>query len=94
MQDKLAEVLIIEEPTTMDTLTIHPATTPLDALMAHFTSSSKSVQRAFTKYIIEAHADEVETRRQQMMMKQSITQAFKELKEDKARPVEELFDEL
>ena len=66
----------------------------MDALLAHFTSSSKSVQRAFIRYIIEAHADEVETRRQQMMMKQSLTQAFKELEEGKARPVEELFGEL
>lgn len=78
----------------MATLTIPQATSPLDALLAHFTSSSKSVQRAFTKYIIEAYAEEVEERRQHMMMKQSLTQAFKELKEGKARPVEELFDEL
>ena len=78
----------------MATLTIQPATSPFDALLAHFTSSSKSVQRAFTKYIIEAHAEEVEARRQQMMMKASLTQAFKELKEGKARPVEELFNEL
>lgn len=52
------------------------------------------MQRAFTKYIIDAHAEEVETRRQQMMMKESFKQAFKELKEGKARPVEELLNEL
>lgn len=34
------------------------------------------------------------TRRQQLMMKESLTQALKELKEGKARPVEELFSEL
>lgn len=78
----------------MAALTTQSATTPLDALLAHFASSSKSVQRAFTKYIIEAHADEVEKRRQQMMMKQSLTQAFKELKEGKAHPVEDLFNDL
>lgn len=39
-------------------------------------------------------AEEVETRRQQMMMKESLTQAFKELKEGKARPVEDLLSEL
>lgn len=78
----------------MAALTIQQTTSPLDALMAHFASSSKSVQRAFTKYIIDTHAEEVEERRQQMMMKQSLTQAFKELKEGKTRPVEELFDEL
>lgn len=78
----------------MATSTIQPAVSPLDALLAHFTSSSKSVQRAFAKYIIEAYAEDVETRRQQMMMKNSLTQAFKELKEGKARPIEELLDEL
>ncbi len=67
---------------------------PLEALMAHFASSSKSVQRAFAKYIIDNNAKEVATRRQQMMMKESLTQAFKELKEGKARPVEELLSEL
>lgn len=66
----------------------------MDALLAHFVSSSKSVQRAFTKYIIDTHAEEVEARRQQMMMKESLTQAFKELKEGKTRPVEELLNEL
>ena len=76
------------------TSSIHPQANPLDALMAHFASSSKSVQRAFTKYIIDAYAEEVETRRQQVMMKESLTQAFKELREGKARPVEELFDKL
>ena len=69
-------------------------TSPLEALMAHFASSSRSVQRAFTKYIIDANAEEVATRRQQLMMKESLKQAFKELKEGKARPVEELFSEL
>lgn len=39
-------------------------------------------------------AEEVITRRQQLMMKESLTQAFKELKEGKSRPVEELFSEL
>lgn len=67
---------------------------PLEALMAHFASSSRSVQRAFTKYIIDANAEEVVTRRQQLMMKESLTQAFRELKEGKTRPVEELFSEL
>lgn len=78
----------------MATLTIQQSTSPLDALMAHFASSSKSVQRAFTKYIIDTHANEVEARRQQAMVKESLTQAFKELTEGKDRPVEELFNEL
>ncbi|MBQ0021647.1 MAG: hypothetical protein KBT29_00220 [Prevotellaceae bacterium] len=78
----------------MATLAIQQQTSPLDALMAHFASSSKSVQRAFTKYIIEANAEEVEVRRQQMMMKESLKQAFKELEEGNARPVEELLNEL
>lgn len=70
------------------------STSPLEALMAHFASSSRSVQRAFTKYIIDANADEVVTRRQQLMMKESLSQAFKELKEGKSRPVEDLLGEL
>lgn len=74
--------------------TVQPHTSPLDALMAHFASSSKSVQRAFTKFIIDTHAEEAETRRQQMMMKESLKQAFKEMNEGKARPVEELLGEL
>ena len=78
----------------MATLTIQQQTSPLDALVAHFASSSKSVQRAFSKYIIEANAEEAETRRQQIMMRDSLKQAFKELKEGQARPVEELFNEL
>lgn len=78
----------------MATSTIQPVTSPLDALLAHFTSSPKSVQRAFAKYIIDAHAEEVEARRQQMMVKHSLTQAFTEMKEGKVRPVEELFGEL
>ena len=78
----------------MATIATQKTISPLDALMAHFTSSSKSVQRAFARYIIEAHAEEVEARRQQMIMKESLTQAFKELKEGKARPIEELFSEL
>ena len=78
----------------MATLAIQQQTSPLDALMAHFASSSKSVQRAFTKYIIETNAEEVEVRRQQMMMKESLKQAFKELEEGNARPVEELLNEL
>lgn len=75
-------------------MAIQAGTSSLDALLVHFASSSKKVQRAFTKIIIDAHAKEVETRRQQMMMKESLTQAFKEMKEGKARPVEELFGEL
>lgn len=38
-------------------------------------------------------AEEVVTRRQQLMIKESLTQAFKELNEGKSRPVEELFSE-
>lgn len=77
----------------MATSTTQQPTSPLDALMAHFASSSKSVQRAFTKYIIETNAEEVETRRQQIMIRESLKQAFQELKEGKARPVEELLNE-
>ena len=76
------------------TITSQPQASPLDALMAHFASSSKSVQRAFTRYIIDAHAEEVEARRQQVMIKESLTQAFKEMYAGKARSVKRLLDEL
>lgn len=80
----------------MPTIAIQPHTeaTPLESLMAHFSSSSKKVQRAFTKCIIDAYAEEVEIRRQQKMMKESLTQAFKEHKEGQACPVEEFFSKL
>lgn len=70
------------------------ATSPLEALVAHFNASSKSVQRAFTKLVIESKANELAAARQKALVRQSLHQAFKELNADEARPVEELFNEL
>lgn len=67
---------------------------PLEALMAHFNASPKSVQRAFAKFIIDSKANDLEIARQKAMVRQSLTHAFKELKNNEARPVEDLLDEL
>lgn len=67
---------------------------PLEALVAHFNASSKSVQRAFTHIIIESRANELEEARQKAMVRESLSQAFAEHKSGQARPVENLFAEL
>lgn len=67
---------------------------PLDALVAHFNASSKSVQRAFARIIIESRANELEEARQKAMVRESLTQAFTELKACQARPIENLLAEL
>lgn len=67
---------------------------PLDALLAHFNASSKSVQRAFANIIIESRANELEVARQKAMVRQSLNQAFQEIKNGEARTIDNLFDEL
>lgn len=67
---------------------------PFEALLAHFNASSKSVQNAFAKYIIESRAEEMETARQKAMLRQSLNRAFEELKTEQGRPIEALFSEL
>lgn len=67
---------------------------PLDALKAHFYASSKSVQRAFVNMIIESRAEELETARQKAMVRESLNQAFTELKNGEARTIDNLFNEL
>lgn len=81
----------------MATITVQPqmSVSPLDALMTHFASTSKSVQRAFTKYIVETYATQQdENLRQQQMMKDSLTRAFSELKAGEAKPIDDLFADL
>lgn len=81
--------------TTTTQLSNHSVSvSPLEALLAHFNASPKSVQRAFANIILENRAEELETARQKAMLRQSINQAFKEFKDNKARPIEALFDEL
>ena len=53
---------------------------PLEALWALFKSQPKSVRRAFTKKLIQEEVD-AEAIHNQMVVKQSLTQAFKELAE-------------
>ena len=67
---------------------------PFDALLAHFNASSKSVQNAFVKFIIENRAEEMETARQKAMLRQSIARAYNELKANESRPFEDLLAEL
>lgn len=81
----------------MATITTQPkmSVSPLDALMTHFASTSKSVQRAFTKYIMDTYAAQQDkSLRQQKMMKDSLTRAFSELKAGEAKPIDDLLAEL
>lgn len=75
-------------------MTTAQTVSPLDALIAHFNASSKSVQRAFARMIIETRADELEAAREKAMVRQSLTQAFTELKTNQTRSIEQLFAEL
>lgn len=64
----------------MDTLAINNFTvTPLEALWALFKSQPKPVRKAFVKKLIEEDVESA-TLRQQLEVKQSLTQAFRELK--------------
>ena len=64
----------------MDTLAINNFTvTPLEALWALFKSQPKTVRKAFAKKLIEEDVESA-TLRQQLEVKQSLTQAFRELK--------------
>ncbi|MCW4129151.1 hypothetical protein ONT16_13020 [Prevotella copri] len=51
---------------------------PLESLWALFKSQPKSVRKAFTKKLMQEEVD-AETMHNQMLVKQSLTQAFKEL---------------
>lgn len=68
---------------------------PLDALMAHFASTSKSVQRTFVNYIVKTYASQQDQKlRQQKAVKESLTRAFSEIKAGEARSIDELLSEL
>ena len=63
----------------METMTLQrPVIRPLDALWALFESQPKNVRKAFVKRLLQEDV-EAETTRQQLVVKQSLTQAFKEL---------------
>jgi hypothetical protein len=65
----------------MDTTSINNAfVSPLEALWALFKSQPKSVRKAFTKKLLQENV-EAEMMRRQLVVKQSLKQAFKELNE-------------
>lgn len=53
---------------------------PLDALWALFKSQPKAVRSAFTLRLLQEDVD-AEAMRQRLVVKESLTQAFKELRE-------------
>lgn len=65
----------------MNVMTLQePTVRPLDALWTLFKMQPKTVRRAFAKRLLEEDV-EAETMRQQMVVKNSLAQAFKELEE-------------
>jgi len=72
----------------MNTVTLQrPVIRPLDALWALFESQPKNVRKAFVKRLLQEDV-EAETLRQQLVVKQSLTQAFKELAEAEKSGIE------
>ncbi len=72
----------------MTTMTLHPhAVRPLDALWSLFESQPKNVRRAFVKRLLQEDVD-AETMRQQLVVKKSLTQAFKELADAEKNGIE------
>ncbi len=60
---------------------------PLDALWTLFKSQPKAIRNAFTQRLLQENVD-AETMRQKMLVKESLTQAFKELREAEESGVE------
>lgn len=72
----------------MSTLSLSESTIrPIDALWALFKSQPKTVRKAFAKRLLEEDEDVV-TMHQQKLVKQSLTQAIKELREAEENSVE------
>lgn len=64
-----------------------PVIRPLDALWSLFESQPKTVKKAFVKRLLQEDV-EAETMRQQLVVKQSLTQAFRELADAEKNGVE------
>ena len=64
-----------------------PVIRSLDALWALFQSQPKNVRKAFVKRLLQEDV-EAETIRQQLVVKQSLTQAFKELADAEKNGIE------
>lgn len=60
---------------------------PLDALWSLFKSQPKSIRNAFIQRLLKESVD-AETMRQKLVVKESLTQAFRELKEAETSGVE------
>ena len=60
---------------------------PLEALWALFKSQPKAVRKAFTQKLMQEEVD-AEVMRNKLVVKQSLTQAFKELAEAEKSGVE------
>ena len=72
----------------MATLTIdNQMVSPLDALWALFKSQPKAVRSAFTQRLLQEDVD-AEAMRQRLVVKESLTQAFKELRESETSGIE------
>lgn len=59
---------------------------PLDALWSLFKSQPKAVRKAFAKRLMQEEV-ETETLRQEILVKQSLTRAFRELNEAEEKGV-------
>lgn len=65
----------------MPTITIdNQLVSPLDALWSLFKSQPKAVRNAFTQRLLQEYV-EAEAMRQRFVVKESLTQAFKELQD-------------
>jgi len=60
---------------------------PLDALWSLFKSQPKAIRQAFTQRLLHESVD-AETMRQKMLVKDSLTRAFKELREVEENGIE------
>ena len=73
--------------------TSQPTVSPVDALWALYQSQTKKVRDAFRMRVV-AEKEELVTKRQQAMVKESLTIAFEELRSGKVhQDAYKLFDE-
>lgn len=73
--------------------TYQPTVSPVDALWALYQSQTKKVRDAFRMRVV-AEKEELVTKRQQAMVKESLTRAFEELRSGKVhQDAYKLFDE-
>ncbi len=73
--------------------TYQPTVSPVDALWALYQSQTKKVREAFRMRVVAEREEQV-TKRQQAMVKESLTRAFEELYSGKVhQDAYKLFDE-